>query len=295
MFETSKTCVEYDAHAAPKFSLLNDMYVEKGDKSDWDLLHHLHYKTEGQPFGPSYYKLTLYGETIGVLVLTMPKGLLKERHVMFKSFKPGSDSKAANTARYKLINSQRRVVGRIVLDTLYRGVGASYRFQNLAARMSCFQCVEIQSAMSKFNPFAAKAGFLFAKPMRSNKYEVGLRFFMETFRSHPADTAALIEEINNLREPFKSARIAAVRKFYYMHSAQEKTGNARGNGTSRVDAMSVEDLIRNLQQLILSSPLYGVYINPEFPGPGKIRDDMPTRLPLSAFDNQATDEPLVLS
>lgn len=287
--DTTHCDVRYDRSAVPNFPLLSEMYVEPGTQEDWAALHHLHYKSEGRPFGPAYYRLVLDGQTIGVTVLTMPKGLLKERHAMIPQIKPGRDSKVANTARYRMINANIRVIGRIVLDTLYRGIGASYRFQNLVARQSGFRFIEIQSAMSKYNLFAERAGFRFAKPMRSNKYEVGIRFFRETFESHPADTQGLLEEIERLRPAVARARLNATRKFYYAHSAQEKTGKNREGGWERVQAMEPGELIRNLQQLVLGSPLYGVYNNPDA---GRI--DLPRRLPLTAFDRQKPEEPLVL-
>lgn len=283
------TDVLHDPDAKPRFELLQHMTVSRGSKEDWDHLHHLHYKSEGRPAGANYYKLTLNGETIGVTVLTLPRPLLKERHKALPRFKPGRDTKSSNTLRYKLINSQIRVIGRIVLDTMYRGVGASYRFQNLVSRMSGFEIVEIQSAMSKYNLFAQRAGFQFVKPMRSNKYEAGIKFFASTFKSHPADTQALLFEIDSLREPFKSARIAEMRRFYYAHSALEKTGSSRDTGKDRVANMPVEELVRQLQQLILASPLYGVYRNPDYQ-----RTDIPDTLPLLAFDAQPTTERLVL-
>ena len=280
--------VQYRPDAKPSFPLLNEMIVERGDKNDWDALHHLHYKTEGKPFGPTYYKLTLHGETIGVCVLTMPKGLLKERHSAMPEIKPGGDSRMTNTIRYKLINKNFRVVGRIVLDTMFRGVGASYRFQNLVARQSGYRFIEIQSAMSKYNMFSERAGFRPAKIQRSTKYEPGIKFFKETFEAHPADASAILSELDGLRPAVARARINAMRKFYYANSAQEKTGNARKNGTSRVDDMPVDELLRNLQQLVLASPLYSVYHNPDH---GR---DIPARLPLTAFDNQTVREPLKL-
>lgn len=284
------TDVVYDASAKPNFALLEQMYVERGDRSDWEALHHLHYKTEGKPVGAHYYRLGLDGYTIGVVAMTVPRPLLKERHVAFPRFKPGADTKAANTARYQLINANIRVIGRIVLDTMYRGVGASYRFQNIVSRMSGYKIIEIQSAMSKYNLFAQRAGFKFVKPMRSNKYDQGLKFFRETFEAHPADTTGLLDELKALPEGVRATRIAAVRKFYYANSALEKTGKARDTGAARVQNLSVEELIRQLQQLILASPLYGVYLNPDVG-----RKDLPERIYLPQFDRQATHERMNLS
>lgn len=287
--QMSKVDVSYNSGARPEFTLLRDMWVEPGTKADWDALHHLHYKSEGKPVGARYWRLELCGETIGVTALTLPRPLLKERHKAFPKLKPGNDTRLTNTARYSWINNNIRVVGRIVLDTMYRGVGASYRFQNLVARMSGWRIIEIQSAMSKYNLFAQRAGFHFVPPMRSNKYDRGLRFFRETFITHPADTEGLLIEIAAMPEAVRDVTIAAVRHFYYAHSALEKTGSARDTGKDRVANMPIDTLIRQLQQLVLGSPLYGVYSNPDH---GRL--NFPTRMPLLAFDNQPTDKQLIL-
>jgi len=50
--------------------------------------------------------------------------------------------------------------------------------------------------------------------------------------------------------------------------------------------MSTSLVLRQLQQLVLSTPLYGVYMNPDF---GR---DLPDQIPLTAFDAQPTTEPL---
>lgn len=268
------------------FALLREMWVEPGTKRDWDALHHLHYKAEGMPTGARWFRLSLRGETVGVVAMTLPRPLLKERHKAFVWIKPGADIQRDNRARYVWINNNVRVIGRIVVDTLYRGVGASYRLQNLAARMSGFELIEIQSAMSKYNQFAQKAGFRFVAPMRSPKYEKGLAFMRATFDSHPADTRALLAEIEALPQAARSMVMARTRKWYYANSALEKTGSARDTGRARVENLPAPELIRQLQQLVLGSPLYGVYRNPDR---GR---SLPERLPLTAFDAQRPEEPL---
>lgn len=287
MTELYPTVIETTPDAQPYFGLLEEMYVERGDRSDWVLLHHLHYKSDHEPIGARYYRLVLRDETVGVCAITQPRPLLKERHKVWNDLAPGRDTKASNKFRYKWVNNNIVIIGRIVLDTLYRGVGASYRFQNLVARMSGMRIIEIQSSMSKYNPFAQKAGFRFVKPMRSNKFEVGMKFFRANFESHPADLEGLVNEIEALPEVARAPMIQKVKNFYYAHSANEKTGDARDIGLDRVARMSPTLVLRQLQQLVLSSPLSGVYINPDFE-----RDDLPARIPLTAFDNQDPTEPL---
>jgi ABC-type ATPase with predicted acetyltransferase domain len=269
----------------PCFSLLGDMFVERGEIADWNLLHDLHYKAENLPIGPRFWKLTLYGETIGVLVTANPKGLLKERHLAFPSMKPGSgDTKVTNTLRYKLINKNFRVISRFVVDTMYRGIGAGYRMMNLVSRMEGNSFMEIQSSMSKFNLFGQKAGFSFVKPSNSNKYLEGLKFFRTNFASSPQDFEAIVAELE-AKTPAERERLLQVCKdFYYRHSALEKTGNNRDKGQGRVDAMTAHTIIKSLQQITLASPMYGVWKNPDR------RIQIPQKLPLTVFDDQGPNE-----
>lgn len=57
--------------------------VTRGTVEDWHSLKDLHYKTDGKPFAPSYYKAELDGRLIGVMVMAFPKLLLAPRHRMF--------------------------------------------------------------------------------------------------------------------------------------------------------------------------------------------------------------------
>lgn len=281
------TLIERENAPRARFALLGDMIVERGDKSDWDLLHDLHYKAESLPIGPRFWKLTLHGETIGVLVTGNPKGLLKERHIVFPKIKPnGRDTKHSNTERYRFINANFRVISRFVLDTMYRGIGAGYRMMNLVSRMEGVRYMEIQSSMSKFNLFGQKAGFRFVRPINANKYEAGLRFFRLRFEASPQDFEAIIAEIESYPTAEGEALVQECRDFYYRNSAQEKTGGNRDKGQSKVDAMDTRTVIRQLQQIVLTSPMYGLWEHPE---PGRA---MPTSLPLTAFDWQGVDQPL---
>lgn len=275
----------------PKLSLLDDMTVQRGTIEDWRVLEALHYKQHGTlPAGSHHFTLKLGDELVGVLVMASPKLLLKERHVAFPKLKPsGQDNRITNQYRMKWINANMSVVARVVVDTMYRGAGLAYRFTNLAARMEGKRYIEIQSSMSKYNLFAHRAGFQFVKPMRSNKYDVGIRFFRSTFEADPADLEGILAEWMTLPEGQRAAVEAATKEFYYKHSSLEKTGKSLGGvGERRVANMSMRDCLGQLQQMTLASPLYGIYTNPAQATP------LPEILPLRAFDAQLPTAPLVL-
>ena len=288
MFETEVT---YPNHK-PRLSFLDEIYVERGTLSDWRILEGLHYKSHGSLTpGSHYFKMTLEGEVIGVLMMASPKMLLKERHVMFPKLKPGHDSRITNTARMKWINANMSIVARVVTDTTFRGAGLAYRFTNIASRMEGKRYIEIQSAMSAYNKFAQRAGFNFVPPIKSNKYDVGLKFFRATFDSNPADTEQILQEIESLPQAQKLDTIARMRAFYRSNSMLENTGkglikNSKGEkfGDTRVARISVRELLVQIQQMVLACPLYGVYTNPD------AGLALPERIPLMAFDRQPVTE-----
>lgn len=272
----------------PRFALLEEMVFERGTKEDWEELHALHYKATNAT-GGHYYRVTLHGKLIGVCVMTSPRGLLAPRHKLFPKIKPGTgENKITNTHRYKWLNANSTLNSRTVVDTMYRGIGIAYRLLNLASRAEGKRFAEIQSSMSRFNLFAQKAGFKFVKPMRSPYYEEGLQWFRLNFDANPVDYVAVMEELNAMPESLKSLTIKEMKEFYYARSSMEKTGKNRDKGTSRVDAMEAGAVLKNLQQLVFGSPMYGVYENPDA---GR---KLPERMPLVAFDWQPTNEPLKL-
>uniref|UniRef100_A0AAU6W0M3 ABC transporter ATP-binding protein n=1 Tax=Pseudomonas phage Nican01 TaxID=3138540 RepID=A0AAU6W0M3_9CAUD len=281
--------VERDPAAKPRFSLLDTMRVEPGTKADWDELHDLHYKAESLPAGPRYWRcVTSDGILVGIVVFSTVSLLLAPRHQVFPKLKPGQDSHFTNVHRATFLNANFRRAARIVTDTMYRGVGVSYRMVNLAMRMEQKRFIEIQSSMSKFNPFDVKAGFKHAHLKPAAAYVQGLKFMRSQFSGHPADHQAIMDELKSFTPAHKARVMTAMQEFYYRHSAREKTGSNLNVGTGKVQGMKPEHLLRELQQLVFASPVYGIWTNPDLGRP------VPQSLPLRAFDLQSPTEPLRL-
>lgn len=281
--------VERDPGAKPRFSLLDTMRVEPGTKADWDELHDLHYKAESLPAGPRYWRcVTADGILVGIVVFSTVSLLLAPRHQVFPKLKPGQDSHFTNVHRATFLNANFRRAARIVTDTMYRGVGVSYRMVNLAMRMEQKRFIEIQSSMSKFNPFDVKAGFKHAHLKPAAAYVQGLKFMRSQFKAHPADHQAVMDELKAFTPAHRARVMTAMQEFYYRHSAREKTGSNLNVGTGKVQGMKPEHLLRELQQLVFASPVYGIWTNPDLGRP------VPQSLPLRAFDLQGPTEPLRL-
>lgn len=272
---------------------LERMVVTRGTVEDWHALRDLHYKTDGKPFAPTYYRCELDGRLVATLVMAYPKLLLAPRHRMFPKLKPTTNSTVANQYWGKTVNARFAVVSRCVIDTLYRGVGVSYRFINLVSRMHDRPIIEIQSSMSKYNPFAMKAGFQFIRPERPKTYESALRVFQRHFRSDPGDNEAIIRELFAMTLPRRERALADLVANYHKNSSLAKAGRNRGTTIQDIlDTLRTEEaivkLLKEIHNLSFTTPLYGVYRNPDF---GRV---LPTHLPLLAFDYQDIRAPLDL-
>lgn len=283
--------IERREHSASQLSLLDKIYVERGSLDDWKLLHELHYKAANLGIGPRYWRCALDGETIGVIVLTVPKPLDSGRNLVFPHMKPnagGRDNRMINQTRMAWLNKNMILCSRQIVDTMYRGAGIAYRFRNIAFRMSGLRFVESRSSMSRFNPFYQKAGMKVLAPKPSTCHAAGLEFFARNFVSPGFDQVALLEELAAMPEYTRAKVIKELRGFYYRHSSMEKSGDKRLLGTSRIDTMEINTLLRQTQQLVFGSTVYAIYENPDH------GITLPSRIPLTAFDNQATNQALRL-
>ncbi|CDT52778.1 conserved hypothetical protein [Vibrio coralliirubri] len=281
--------VERIKKPVPKFSLIDGMYVERGTKKDWDELHELHYKASTIPAGARFWRcMSKDGDLVGIVVTSSVSLMLAARHRVFPKLKPGNDTKTTNVHRGKWLNKNIRRVARVVTDTMYRGVGVSYRMINLVCRMEGLRFMEIQSSMSKFNPFDAKAGFKHAHLANSANYAKGLKFFRRYFECHPADHERVMQELTLMPPLMRESVETEIRDFYYRHSAREKTGSNLNAGQSKVNSMPIGNVVRELQQLIFAAPVYGIFTNPD------CNRKLPERLLISVFDNQPPLEQLNL-
>lgn len=275
-----------DFASYPKhLDFLKDMVVSKGSIDDWHELKSLHYKTDGKPFAPCYYKCTIGDRLVGVVVMAYPKLLLAPRHRMFPKLKPTTNTTVANQYWGKYVNANFAVVSRCVVDTLYRGLGVSYRLINIASRMHDKPIIEIQSSMSKYNPFAMKAGFEFIRPERPKTYESALRVYQRHFRSDAGDTEAIVKEMFGMTETRRRRALSDLVANYHKNSSLAKAGRNRGTTIQDIlDTLTTEEaivkLLKEIHNLSFTTPLYGAYRNPDY---GR---ELLSEIPLLAFDNQ---------
>ncbi|WP_323016464.1 hypothetical protein [Castellaniella sp.] len=284
-------------------SILKDVYVEFGDKHDWDVLAELHYKGHTLAAAPRFVRCIHAPkngpeELIGILVFGNPMTLNKGRSRVFPHLKQnqsgGKDTRLMNKRRMQIVNRFLTWNNRTVVDTMYRSAGIAYRFKNIAYRMFCAKSgcthVESNSSMGRFNPFSIKAGMKFIRPQAPGAQEVGVDFFKHHFTSHPCDTTAMLHELEAMPEAQRARIEERLRKFYRTISAMEKTGDKMHNGMTRVNALSTEYVLKQAVQLVFGATIYWIW----GPNPDHGRK-LPPRIPLLAFDRQGFDDPLQLT
>jgi ABC-type ATPase with predicted acetyltransferase domain len=274
--------------------MLNEMYVERGSKEDWIKLHHLHYKSAEKSDGaPSIWRCIHGDNLVGVIMMSSPDILCRERHMLFPSLKPtGKETVAGNKARMDLhINRHFMRITRTVTSTMYRGCGAGYRMINLASRMEGKKYIEIVSAMSRYNLFVEKSGFVTVPAQKSTSFDkvsdVMRQYFITT---NLQDVVGLNEEYNEMNVRYQKVVLERMQDLYFSISAREKTGGNRLNTVETVvRQMSFKRVMSQIQQIAFTLKKYGVYKNPDFE-----RTDIPQKLALTCFDEQSTDENLII-
>lgn len=304
LLDTQDVLIVRDANAGKHtLSILRDVYVEWGDKYDWDALCELHYKGHTLAAAPRFIRCVYApenapSELIGIIVFGNPMTLNKGRSRVFPHLKQnqngGKDTRIMNKRRMQIVNRFLTWNNRTVVDTMYRSAGIAYRFKNIAYRMFCAKrgCthVESNSSMGRFNPFSIKAGMKFIRPQPPGAQEVGVDFFRHHFRSHPCDTTAMLAELRAMPQGVRARVEERLRKFYRTISAMEKTGDKMHNGMSRVNQLDIEYVLKQAVQLVFGATIYWIW----GPNPDRGRT-LPDRIPLLAFDRQGLDEPLALT
>lgn len=290
--------VRYAGTGRHRLSLLEHLYVEWGSKADWDALCELHYKGHTLAAGSRFMRCILRepggpAQLIGVMVFANPRPLDGGRNEVFPRLKPnvgGRDNRLINQQRLRWINQNLTWNNRTVLDTMYRSAGIAYRFKNLAYRMYCShygrKAVESRSSMGRFNPFSVYSGMHFTRPKRAAALEPGLKFFAAHFKSDPSDIVAIQLELEALPAGERPYVEKKLREFYYKWSSVEKSGDKMDLGMSRVNALPIDYVLKQVMQLVFSATVYWVFLMKDPVGA------LPRVMPLVAFDEQGAQEPL---
>jgi ABC-type transport system involved in cytochrome c biogenesis ATPase subunit len=136
----------YPNHPTQECSLIREMKVEQGSKSDWGKLAVFHYRGHKTSVVRRIFRLMRVGELCGVIVYTYPPPACYGRRLMLPRMSMQELNKRLSTINRVVIHPKYRTIGlgaKLIRETLPL-VGTSY--------------VELIAVMAKYSPFAEKAG-----------------------------------------------------------------------------------------------------------------------------------------
>lgn len=130
-------------------SLIREMHVEQGTMKEWNALASFHYRSHRVPAPRKIFVLKRgSSELCGVIVYSYPASTVFGRRRML----PKMGMKEMNV---KLSN-----ISRVVVHPKYRTIGLGAKLIRDTLELAGTECVEMSAVMSKYNPFAEKAGML---------------------------------------------------------------------------------------------------------------------------------------
>ncbi|MEM1942246.1 MAG: ATP-binding cassette domain-containing protein [Candidatus Nitrosocaldus sp.] len=134
-------------HLTHRCSLLKHVIIEKGCIDDWYMLEEYHYRGN-KPYGIRHvFTARLRGETVGVIVYSMPAPLCRGRSIALARV-PSIDE----------VNRDFITISRVVVLPRFRGIGLASMLVRHTMPLVGKRYVESIAVMGKYNPFFVKAG-----------------------------------------------------------------------------------------------------------------------------------------
>jgi hypothetical protein len=142
-------------------SVCRKLQIVRGCLDDYKKLARFHYR-DSRPGAYTAifairslnYPVQSKGETIGVIVYTMPSMGAELRNIATDNLFAGFDKKT----RLALINKNIRCIGRVIIEPRFRGLGLASRLVRETMPKMNVPIVEAMAVMGLVNPFFEKAG-----------------------------------------------------------------------------------------------------------------------------------------
>lgn len=168
-FGGNKVITYYEPKSPPKFSLLEQVRLEKGDQEDYKKLAGFHYLAGSVAGRRQIYKLTFEGEPIGVIVYSVSFYGHHIRNQLFPEYK----------SNIQKVNAEISRISRVIIHPKFRGVGLAHELVRLTMPLTHMRLIETVAAMPKYNPFFERAGMTFGGKQEFAKEQKKLLAFLE--------------------------------------------------------------------------------------------------------------------
>jgi len=138
-------------------SFAENIQIREGTTEDWKYFSQFHYKSHHLGAVDKIFVMTLEEEPIGIVVYAYPATQNRLRNLITGGRYCGG---VTASARRRLLNSELRVVQRIVIDPRFRGLGFASELLRETAPLVGVRFIECLAVMGAHSRFLENAGFV---------------------------------------------------------------------------------------------------------------------------------------
>ncbi len=227
-------------------SFFGDLAVEEGAREDWKVLAPFHYKSHNLGAVDKIFRLRLKDETAGVVVYAYPA---PHHSIRNKHFRGRYSGRLTAPERRTLLNSELRLMQRLVIDPRLRGLGLASHLLRETLPLLSVPFVECLAVMAGFSRFLENAGFVC----------LGRTGLPRPTREMLGALRALRLSESEIHDP--GALAQAFRHNPHLMPLLERWWKTRRPGVPFPPPQKRERALRALARAITSRPFYYLYDN----------------------------------
>lgn len=140
-----------------QISFFDSLRIEPGGRDDWHQLAPFHYKSKHLGAVDKIFRLRLDAQTVGVVVYAYPA---PHHSIRNRAFEGRYSGRLTARERRHLLNSELRVVQRIVIDPRLRGLGLASHLLRETTGLLDVPFIECLAVMAGYSRFLENAGFV---------------------------------------------------------------------------------------------------------------------------------------
>jgi ABC-type lipoprotein export system ATPase subunit/GNAT superfamily N-acetyltransferase len=182
--------VHYFPSNSPKeCSLVKEMKIVEGSLEDYEKLSQFHYRSSYLVAPKKIFAIKRKDETVGVIVYARSPGICFGRSNYF-----------GRALSINEVNSKLLIVSRIIIHPKYRTIGLGVKLLKETLPFAGSEFVEMIAVMSRYNPFAEKAGMKKVVEKTPDKRLLGFKEKLESLGFNPYLLSCINYNLEKLRK-----------------------------------------------------------------------------------------------
>jgi len=181
-------CIVYYTNEAAKVcSLMREIRIEEGTRSDYALLAGFHYRSHQLGIVRKIFRAVRGDEVAGAIVYCYPGMTVAGRRQVLPKMS------------VQELNRKLSVIMRVVVHPKYRTIGLGQRLVRETLPLAGTPCVETIAVMAKYNPFFERAGMQKIMEQPTPKQALAIREVLSNLGFNPTLLASEKYVLNKLR------------------------------------------------------------------------------------------------